>query len=322
METEKNAKRLLVRPHKIAYAVGAFSIVAAVMLGALELTLSVSIIPLWVYLVIGAIFLLGVYVCLEAKNKRLLVEDDVLYYSNFLGHMKKFFLKDIGYVRVAADSAKGQDCFKIYDKEGHLLCRLEWSMKNAEDLLNFFYDSDILIETDGMKADKLPDFMTGKMICRENIAQLSAEVLFRTKEAVMEWKKRNERLGADFYYGFVCFRGGCMDENAELQSKESCCEVKAGEELPADFLCMMELFVKKGGFFIRDRRGNLLVMDFPVFYKRSTRAIGEDIRLYYNESCIGEIKDALSALEKYLPGHRFYEEKIELEYELGKEPLL
>lgn len=320
MEAGKKTKRFIVRPHKIAYGVGVFSIMAAIVLGVAEMVFSVSKIPMWIYLVIGAIFLLGVYVCLEAKNKRLLVEDDILYYSNLFGHMKKFFLKDIGYVRAAIDPAKGQDYLKIYDKEGQLLCRLEWSMQNADELLGYFCDNstyhNISVEMEHVKAENLPDYMTGKAVCREEMEELAKEVFDKTKEIIGSWKQRNEKLGADFYYGFVSFRGEQMDKNAEIQRRESCCEIKAEEELPADFLCIMEVFIQKDGFFIRDKKGSLLVMDFPIFYKRSTGTIGEDIRLYYNENCMEEIEAALEALEKYLPGHRFRQEAMEPEYEL------
>ncbi len=88
---------------------------------------------------------------------------------------------------------------------------------------------------------------------------------------------------------------------------------------PEDYICVLEVFVKKDGYFIRDRKKTLLLMDFQVFYKRKSWAATGGARLYYNENWKKEVKDMLASLAKYLQGHKFIMDEMELGYDLKKE---
>lgn len=313
---DRKDKHFMVKQKKIAYVVGAFIICIAVGLAILEIIYHISPIPIWIYMAIAAIFLLGIYVCMEAGNRKLLVENDRLYYCNTFGQMISFLLYDIGYVEAAMDSGKGQDYLKIYDKEGKILCKLECSMQNVDNLLSYFCDNQITIDIKSTSAQSFVDIVMQQPITREEMVKQAEPVYQEVTDRIRNWEKKNEKLGARLYYGYAFFRGNRLDPDADIQQTESCYTMKEKEDLPDDFLCTMEIFIKKEEYFIRDKRHNLLMMDFPVFYKKGTGAVGEDYRLYYNRNCVKELEEALTALEKYLPGHRFIQEKIEMQYQL------
>lgn len=306
----------IVRQGKIAYFVGAFIICAALGFGLLEIVYHTSPIPIWIYIVIFAMLLLGIFVWLEAKNRKLLVDNDILYYNNTFGQMKRFCLHDIGYAEAASDTGKGQDNLKIYDKEGNILCRLECSMNNAHSLLIYLYDNGIEVDIKKVKEQSLTNIIMQQVISREEIPGLAEKTYKDTEALINKWKEKNKKLGADIAYGYIFLRGEKVNPDAEIQREESRCYPEREEELPEDFLCIMELMIKKDDYFIRDKKGNLLIMDFPVFYNRRTKAVGEELRLYYNGSCQKEIETGLAALEKYLPGHRFLQVRLDMEYEL------
>ena len=281
----------MVRPVKMAYAVGIFMIGAGVLLMILEGMYHIGRIPFWVYLVILAIILMGVSVCLEAKNRRLLVEEDCMYYRNMFGRVRQFEGKDIGYVKAADDFSKGRDYLKLYDKEGKLLCRLECGMYHAQELIAYLYDKGIPfeIEKGNRKSEFLAELMKQQVIASGERRKISKQVYEQTKQSVHDWQIENRELGADFVYGFV----------EESEDK-----------------CYLEIYVKKENCLVRDRKGQLLMIKFPIFYKRSTGVMGEAKRLYYNEGWQEEMETAIHALADYLPRHRFCQEdetrKIEL----------
>lgn len=319
---EESRKKFIVRQSKIAYGVGIFIIGAALCLLLLEILYHVNTIPLWVYLVILAIFLLGVFVCLEVKNRQLRVENDEFYYRNILGKVKRFELHDIDHAKAAADFSRGRDSLCLYDEKGKMLCRLECSMKNADDLITYLYDNKIAVDMEKGAADSFLDIAMQQFITREEMTQKAAAVYEEADALVKNWKERNKKLGADFYYGFVEYYGSRIDRKAQIQPEECRCE-KKGEELPEDYLCVMEVYVQKDGCFVRDQKslyasGDLLVMAFPVFYQRESGALGEEYRLYYNGNCIKEMEKAFKTLERYLPGHKFMLEQMQLGYELRK----
>lgn len=318
MNREQNGrdKHFIVKQSKIAYIVGSFIIGAAIGLAILEILYHVSDIPMWIYMVIAAIMLLGIYVCMEAGNRKLLVDNDTLYYCNVFRQMRSFSLYDIGYVEAAWDSGRGQDYLKIYDKEGKVLCKLECSMQNADNLLSYFYDNEVTVDMKCGKGQTLLDIAMQQPITREEMAKQAEITYNEVADKIRSWEQKNVKLGAKLYYGFALFRGNEIDTYTDIQRRESCCSIRKDEELPEDFLCVMEIFIKKEDYFVRDKKRNLLRMDFPVFYKRGTKAVGEDYRLYYNGSCLNEIGNALAALEKYLPGHRFTQEQMDIGYDL------
>ena len=112
-KNEGQTSGFVVRQAGMAYGVGIFIVLFAAALLVLEVRYHVRAIPVWVYLVIAGIFLLGGYVWLEAWNRRLMVEGDTLYYRNVTGKMVKFAVTDIGYGKAAYHASKGRDYLRL-----------------------------------------------------------------------------------------------------------------------------------------------------------------------------------------------------------------
>lgn len=81
---------------------------------------------------------------------------------------------------------------------------------------------------------------------------------------------------------------------------------------------MLEIYIQKDGWMVRDKKGNLQYMVWPVFYKRKLMTQEEKIRLYCNGSWKTGVESVLEYWEKYLPKHKFMMEQIDLGYELKK----
>ena len=68
---EEADRKFTVRQHKAAYGIGIIIIGMGIFFLILEMIYHVSPIALWMYAVILLTFLLGLLVCLEAKNRQL-----------------------------------------------------------------------------------------------------------------------------------------------------------------------------------------------------------------------------------------------------------
>ncbi len=315
---EEKERDFTVRQHKMAYAIGLWIIGAGIVFLVLELVFHLSAIPLWIYAIILAICLLGIMVCLEAKNRQLAICKNHLYYSSLFGSVRHFRLEDIGSVKVAFNPPVGRDELKIYAREGNQLCRLECSMRNVDKLIRCFYDNGIAVAMEKDTRQDLRDLVLQTAIDEGKLQSCSQKVYGQAKLLMEGWMERNKKLGAELSYGLAEYYGSRIDIEAQMQPEESRIKERGGG-LPEDYLCLLEVYVKKDGSFVRDRKKQLLAMDFPVFYKRKAKTKEGEIRLYYNESWKSDLTNGLQSLEKYLPGHRFYLEQMELEHELKKE---
>lgn len=328
----KNSSRLpdekerdfTVRQHKIGYGIGIWMIAAGVLILVLEILYHVSTIPLWAYGMILAIFALGIWVCMEVKNRQLAVKGNRLYYCSALGRVRQWPLEDIASVRAVSNPSGGRDDLRLYDKKGRALCRLETNMKNADSLLWYLYDNGIPLEMEKNTKRELTDIIFQEPIEEEKLSGLSRKVYGQAREMIENWMEKNKKLGAELIYGFAEYHGSRIDPEAQIQPEESRISDVVGEKgnpgtsgaKPDDYLCVLEIYVKKDNYFIRDRKKHLLLMDFQVFYKRKARTEAGDVRLYYNENWKKEVRDTLASLAKYLQGHEFIMEEMELDYEL------
>ncbi len=315
---EEKERDFTVRQHKMAYAIGLGIIGAGIFFLVLEIIFHLSAIPLWVYAVILAIFLLGAMVCLETKNRQLAVCKNHLYYSNLFGKVKHFILEDIGSAKAAFNPPGGRDELKICSKEGKTICRLECSMQNADKLIRCLHDNGIKVAMEKNTRQDVKDLVLQTAIEEAKLPHFSRKAYGQAKILMEGWMEKNRKLGAKLHYGFAEYYGSRIDLEAQMQADEA----RIGESrggLPEDYLCLLEVYVKKDGSFVRDRKKQMLVMSFPVFYKRKAKTEEGEIRLYYNESWKRDLENGLQSLAKYLPGRRFFLEQMELGYELKSE---
>lgn len=197
----------------------------------------------------------------------------------------KFSLRDIGYGKAACHASQGRDYLRLYDKEGKILCRLECSMRNAERLVWYLHDNDIEMELEKGAEGFIGEIMAQQPVTEEEMGKLSGQIYGEMQNLAVEWQERNIKLGAEFEYGFSCYFMGKMDPKEQMQPLESRftrrtakqeggkkedsleAEREAGKELsmgrdgkglPEDYCCRIELYVKKDGYLVRDRRGEWL----------------------------------------------------------------
>ena len=349
---DEEERDFTVRQHKIGYGIGIWMIGAGIFILILEILYHVSAIPLWVYGIIMAIFGLGIWVCMEVKNRQLAVKENRLYYSSTLGRARQFALEDIASVKAVSNPSGGRDDLRLYDKKGRILCRLETSMQNADVMLWYLYDNGVPLEMEKNTKRELTDIIFQEPIEEEKLPGLSREVYGQAWDMIEKWMEKNKKLGAELFFGFAEYYGSRIDPEMQRQPEESrICDVAGNRQgigqnegkkqcavqnrekdteqgveeglmesgKPEDYICVLEVFVKKDGYFIRDRKKSLLLMDFQVFYKRKTWAATGEARLYYNENWKKEVKDMLASLAKYLQGHKFIMDEMELGYDLKKE---
>lgn len=333
---EQNLNRFTVKQTGAAYGVAVFILVSAAVIFILEMRYHVKEIPVWIYVIIGGIFLLGIYVWMEAWNRRLVVEEDAFCYRSIFGKMVSFSKEEIGVGKAAYHASRGRDYLRLYDKEGKTLCRLECSMKNAPRLIWYLHDNGIPVGLEAGAEGYAGDIIRQHYLTEDMLSEQSRQVFAQMQELAKKWQERNQELGAELEYGFACYYAEKMKEKALRQPKESHFAKEAEREmrregererekaekdlhpLPEDYLCRMELYVKKDGCLVQDRRGRLLMLEAVVFYKRRSEGREAGYRLYHNSVWLEEMEEAMERLKSYLPGHRFVLAQEALEYPLEK----
>lgn len=307
-----------VREHKISYGVGILIFLMGIGLFVLELYHHIGPIPIWIYFAILAICLLGILFCIGIKNRKLMVEENELNYVNYIGREKQFSLQEIGYAKAGINRKIGQDFVILYDKAGNKLCKLEFSMENADNLLIYLHDSGITIDVAENSENSLMSIVYQEETAEEQRSKIAEDAYGETVTMIQGWMEKNKRIGAQLEYGFAEYYGNRIREELEVQKEECRYSCVDEESLPQDYLCVMELYVKKEGNFIRDRKNQLLMMSFPIVYKKKTLAGDKEFQLYRNKNYRNELEEVLGILAKYLPGHKFFMDSMELGYELKK----
>lgn len=320
---EEAERYFTVRQHKAVYWIGISMMGMGIFFLVLEMIYHVSPIALWMYAVILLIFLFGMLVCLEAKNRQLAVTKTGLYYCNMFGKVKRFEIEDIGFAKAVFSAAWELDCV-LYDKEGKKICRLEAGMRDADRMFLCLHDNKVDIRMGkgveqalGELAPSETGMFSQEIIAEESLSDLSGRVYEQAEALLEEWKGRNRRLGAELLYGFAEYYGSRINPEAEIQGEGSRI-AEAGEELPEDYVCIFEVYIQKEGSMVRNRKGKLQYMVCPVFYKRKAMTKEEEIRFYYNAKWKEHMESMLVYWEKYLPRHKFVLEQMELGYELKR----
>lgn len=318
---EEADRDFTVRQHKAVYGIGILIIGMDILILILEIIYHVSAIPLWMYAVMLLIFLLGMLICLEAKNRQLAVGKSGLYYCNMFGRIKRFGIEDIGSVKAVFNP---ELTYLLCDGEGKKICRLEADMRNADRMILYLRDNGIVIHMRFAKRmekgakQALGELIDQEVISGEKLQELSRSVYEQAGIQIEEWEEKNRKLGAELVYGFGEYYGSRIDPDADIQKEES--RITAAEqELPEDYVCVLEVYVQKEGALVRNRKGKVLSVIFPVFYRRKAMTEEGEIRFYYNGSWKTDMESVLKYLEKYLPRHKFILEQAELGYELKKE---
>lgn len=311
-------KTFEVKENKIIYGIGLFIIGMGICFLILEILFHVNKIPVWVYVTIFLICLSGVPLCMQGINRKLEIHKDNICYINLMKKKKEFKLQEIGYVKARMNPAKGQDCMILYDKKGKRLCKLEFQMQNAFLFFRYLRDHGITIECPDHTEGLLRQIMHQEQELVENIPKITAKVYEDTTSLIESWQEDYKKIGAKMKYGFAQYHYNKRNDKLQIQEKSSRCNWKAGESVPEDYLCLLEIYVKKDDYYIIDKKNKLLVFHIPIIYMNETDVSEERYQLYYNRNYKEEIEDILEMLSEYLPRHKFKQEQMELDYELMK----
>lgn len=306
-------KKLVVREERIAYFVGGFSFILG--LPVLLLLYSTGDRPsVWMHLLILIIFGgAGSFIILSGKNRRLEISGNELCYTTLLNRKTEFTADQIGYVKAAASSKQ----LNIHDKNGKKLCVIDGDMQNAGYLLLWFIDNEITIEVKG-KRDWLNGILSQQNISLNQITQCAGKIYKETCELAHEWMERNCKTGAQLEFGFAEYHSEKMDDETQLQPDEALCNITCYEDIPEDYLCTLELYVKKEGNYIRNKKGSLMMLRLPVMYMRACYAADKDRVLVLNGLLGTTLMEHLRWLESYLPRHKFIQEELKLSCPLKK----
>lgn len=319
MISQKMEEEFAVRERKSIYGVGAIIFGMGFFLLLAELMFHTGpAVPLWVYLIVAMILACAGGCIMIVRNRKLEVKTSEITYTDMFGHRKKFTLGDIGYVKASANAARGRDFFHILDRNGKMLCKLEFHMENAYLLLRYFYDNGVEIEAEKEPGDVISQILSQERIPREDLGKLSEEICTEAGSILTKWLETHPLLEADFYYGLSEYHADRLRSDCCLQPPDSRCTAMNEKELPGDYMCMLEIYLKKEGLFILDRKKNPVGMRYPVIYRQRSAAEGEAYQLCYNRYFIKDIPVMLKALEQYLPNRRFIQEEQLFGYELKR----
>lgn len=158
------------------------------------------------YLMIMLIVCAGIYLCMDGRNRRLTVEDMELCYTDWRGRQKTFSLNEIGYCKAAFVNESGIDYNKLYDFNNKKLCKLEFNMKNANELLQYLLDNQIKVEYTDRTVEPLKNIIDAQTLCPEEIPTAVNRVFEKAKELAEEWVKKNKKFGAEWKIGLTVCR--------------------------------------------------------------------------------------------------------------------
>lgn len=312
-------KEFVVKEDKLAYFTGIFSIVVCITVLLLAIVDNKGHGPsIWFCILFFGIFAAaGLCFVMSGKNRRLEVADRRLCYFNLLNRKTEFSVEEIGYVKAVVTSGK----FTLYNKTGGGLCTVEGNMSNIAQLLIYLMDNEIKIEVKGEgkakeKESSLQDILMQKIIPLEEMGDISDRIYQETKEMTDGWLCKNNKLGAEAQYGFAEYHTESLDSEAEIQTEEARCVVTCLQDIPKDYLCTLELYIRKDGKYIRNKKGGLIMLIIPVMYMRESFAPDKEHVLVYNSIYRKELEEQLARLERYLPSHKFIKEELQLPHQL------
>lgn len=170
------------------------------------------------------IILAGVWLCLDARNRRLTVEDEALCYTNWSGRKAVFTLNDIAYCRTALENRGNRDYLKLYDAKDAVLCKLEYNMTGCTLFLQYLIDNQIKIECSEKSDYFLKSMLHAHMtsIFPEAIQDVVNAAYKEAKELVCKWTEDNGKLGVEWKMGLADYLEGEISEKKQLWEQKSC----------------------------------------------------------------------------------------------------
>ena len=157
------------------------------------------------YLMIMLIICAGIWFCMDGRNRRLIVEDRKLCYSDWRGRKKTFTLNEIAYCKAAFENEGSMEYISLYDFNNKKLCKLGFYMKNATAFLEYLLDNQIKVECTDKTVESLKNAINAQTLCPEEIPETVNGVFEEAKKLAEEWAKTNRKFEAEWKMGIAVY---------------------------------------------------------------------------------------------------------------------
>lgn len=278
----------------------------------------------------AAVFLIvcsGIWLCVNAANRKLTVEESRICYSNWCGRKKTFSLDEIGYCKAAFENRGNNDYLKLYDLLGEKLCKLEFHMKDSLLFLQYLIDNRIQIECSEKSDPYLRVIINTAFICQEEIPEKIERIYEEAGIRIAEWLKKNPKFGVEWKTGIAVYLEKDMEENRQLSEQKGYTDKlhfskdkEMREEIPEGYLIALEGYLQKDGLFVMDKKNHAVSFYVPIVRVTQSMQVGEKLKIRFFESAPEDLEEQLSVIESFLPVNRYHTEEISLNHELYVKP--
>lgn len=272
---------------------------------------------LMAYPVAVLITLAGTWLCMTAENRKLVVEDAVLCYTNSFGIKYPFLLNDIAYCRTALENGGNRDFLKLYNAKDEKLCKLEFNMHNSVVFFQYLIDNQVKIECSEKSDYFLKYLLNMESIYPEAIPDAVNNANKEVKELIKKWIEKNKKFGVEWKTGIVDYLESEVDTKKQLWEQTSCgIADNLSGKLPEGYAIVLEGYLLKNGEFVIDKRGKAVCFVITIISVVKSLKIGEELKIGNSKSVSEELSTQLSMLEATLPRNRYHTETLVLNHEL------
>lgn len=272
---------------------------------------------LLVYPVAVLIILAGVWLCLDAKNRKLIVEDAALCYTNSFGRKSSFLLSDIAYCRTAMENGGNRDFLKLYNTQDKKLCKLEYNMCDCTVFLQYLIDNQVKIECSEKSDYMLKSMLNMTSVSTEEISGVVNSTYKEAKELIKKWLEENSKLGVEWKMGIVTYLENEIEEKKQLWEQTSCGVVESESgNLPEGYIIAIEGYLLKDGEFVINKKDRVVGIFATVIRVSKSLKIGEKLKISNFKDVSEELSAQLTILAEILPRNRYHTETLLLNHEL------
>lgn len=315
--------KIEVKEGKAPWIVGIVTILFGILYGVLCTTYpdksakSGMLYYLLVYPVAVLIILAGVWLCVDAKNRKLVVEDAVFCYTNSFGRKLSFALSDIAYCRTAMENGGNRDFLILYNKHGKKLCKLEYNMRDCALFLQYLIDNQVKIECSEKSDYMLKSMLNMTSVSPEEISGAVNSAYKEAKELIRKWIEENSKLGVEWKMGIVTYLENEIEEKKQLWEQTSCGVVEsASGNLPEGYIIAIEGYLLKDGEFVINKKDRAVGIFAMVIRVSKSLKIGENLKISYFKDVSEELSAQLTILTETLPKNRYHTEALVLNHRL------
>ena len=307
---------------------------AAFVCGLLAIGLSIFIFIMWIlhpsgksggaffYIPLLLMFLFGALNLVIFFQRKVIVEEMNIYYVNLFGKTKQFTLDEIGFCKIGGNGGDGG--IVLYDLLGKKLCKLGIDMRGFEELHQYLIDNQVRVECNKKRMNSETALLIDAIqretsVCEEEIRKCSEEFYERLELVFREWEKRNQRFDVCWEIGFAEYTLADVEEKGRFCDRVSSLDENQ-TALPMSYECFFEAYLKCGGEYVVNRKGEEINVILPYLVRSKSYRIGEGtrIRKVDEESMIDRLEMHLEGLAKELPRHKYHTETFEIRHGLRK----